>query len=132
LGSVALGRQIPMPSGAPGNQRFLIGLLVLVTGLASLKVPLRASFFMAKSGFEQALVDGQDDLQVIGRWSHDFGLYHIGNAERRCHDKERIYFKFQDDSESAIIYSETGIEDLCYNSGNKGHLAGNWYWMKED
>ncbi len=32
----------------------------------------------------------------------------------------------------AFAYSESGIDDLCYNSGSKGHLLGNWYWMKED
>ncbi len=132
VASVALGRGIQHPFVPAGSYKFVAGLLVLVTALAGFKVPLHTSFLLAKSGLEQALVDGQEDLAVVGRWSHDFGLYHIGHAERRCHDKDRIYFLFQDDSESAIIYSETGIDDLCYNSGNKGHLTGNWYWMKED
>ncbi|MCP4455527.1 MAG: hypothetical protein GY809_29055 [Planctomycetes bacterium] len=26
--------------------------------------------------------------------------------------------------ESGIIYSESGIDDLCYNSGNRGHVFG--------
>lgn len=37
-----------------------------------------------------------------------------------------------DDSEAGFIYSPGGIADLCYNSGNSGHLMGPWYWMKAD
>ena len=43
-----------------------------------------------------------------------------------------VFFQFLHDGEAAIIYSESGIDELCYNSGSKGHLFGNWYWMKED
>lgn len=119
-------------ASAPGNAAFIGAMLLIVTALVTLKVPLRASFLLAKPGFEEALAQHQDDLTQVGRVSHDFGLYSIGRAERRADIQDRIFFLFQNDSESAIIYSESGIENLCYNSGSKGHLFGNWYWMKED
>ena len=54
-------------------------------------------------------------------------------AQRRCsHDPERIYFRLSNDKEAGFVYSESGIDNLCYNSGSKGHLSGNWYWMAED
>ena len=75
-----------------------------------------------------------DELEEIGRLArfHYCGIYPIRKAHRRCHRQDRIYFQFRNDGESAIIHSESGIDDLCYNSGAKGHLIGNWYWMKED
>ncbi|MGI9242170.1 MAG: hypothetical protein ACR2RV_15330 [Verrucomicrobiales bacterium] len=122
---------------------FITGMLVVTTSLVLLKVPLRASFLFAKPGFEQALEDYHDDLEQVGIVHHNFGLYEISKAYRGCvhgnggcsnsvEHKDRVFFRFRNDSESAFIYSENGIKNLCYNSGSKGHLVGNWYWMKED
>ena len=120
------------PPSRVGSAGFVLGMMVVSTLLVSFKVPLRASFLLARPGLEQALAENGDDLSPIGTTSYDFGLYQIRRAHRGCHHEDRVYFQFRDDSESAIIYSESGIDDLCYNSGSKGHLAGNWYWMKED
>lgn len=111
---------------------YIAGMLVLTSLLVGFKVPLHASFLLARPGLEEALAEHRDDLSDVGRVSHDFGLYQIKSAERRCHVDDRIYFMFRDDGEAAIIHSPSGIDDLCYNSGNKGHLFGEWYWMKED
>jgi hypothetical protein len=129
---MASRKRVPMPSTAKGPLRFTLWMLVLVTCLVALKVPLRASFLLAKPGLELALKNSGDHLEEVGRVSYNFGLYQIGSADRRCHEKDRVFFQFLNDHESAIIYSESGIDGLCYNSGNKGHLMGNWYWMKED
>lgn len=119
------------PTGA-SDLGYIAGMLVLTSLLVGFKVPLHASFLLARPGLEEALAEHRDDLSDVGRVSHDFGLYQIKSAERRCHIDDRIYFMFRDDSEAAIIHSPSGIDDLCYNSGNKGHLLGDWYWMKED
>ena len=120
---------LPSPLTGAG---FIAGMLILVTLLVGFKVPLRVSFLMARPTLEQALAEYSDDLDQIGQRYYNFGIYSICRAYRGCHKKDRVYFQFRDDSESAIIFSESGIDDLCYNSGNKGHLLGNWYWMKED
>ena len=119
-------------SAPAANGRFIAAMLVVVTVAVAFKAPLYASFLVARPGLEEALAEHRDDLAQVGRVHHDYGLYQISRAHRGCHVEDRIYFEFRDDAEAAIIYSESGIEDLCYNSGNKGHLLGNWYWMKED
>ncbi len=129
---VAASKKLPLPTNQGGNGKFLLSLVVLVTFAVGLKLPLHFSFLLARPGLEESLAAHSDDLSQVRHASHDYGLYQIGRAERYCHNKDRIYFRFQNDSESAMIYSESGIDDLCYNSGNKGHLFGNWYWMKED
>jgi hypothetical protein len=53
-------------------------------------------------------------------------------SEAGCDNSKRILFILADDSEAGFIYSPGGISDLCYNSGNSGHLMGPWYWMKAD
>ncbi|MFT4546124.1 MAG: hypothetical protein ACI9MB_000065, partial [Verrucomicrobiales bacterium] len=50
----------------------------------------------------------------------------------RTANSGRILFMMKNDPESAFIYAPEGIEGLSYNSGNCGHLLGDWYWMKED
>lgn len=132
--AVARCRQVALPPSPQSGPGFTVGLLVLVTLLVSFKVPLHASFLLAKPELERAVAEHADDLDAVGRLAkyHYCGIYPIQKAHRRCHKKDRIYFQFRNDGESAIIYSESGIQDLCYNSGNKGHLFGNWYWMKED
>jgi hypothetical protein len=128
----ACSKRVAMPSPGPGSSGFIIGMLVLVSLLVGFKVPLHASFLLARPGLEEALAEHSDDLDEIGRRYDNFGIYSIRKAHRPCHKKDRVFFSFRNDGEAAIIYSESGIDDLCYNSGNKGHLFGNWYWMKED
>ncbi len=132
LFAIARFKRATLPPSALPTPLFILGMLVLVTLLVGFKVPLHASFLLAEPGLEAALAEHSDDLEDIGRRYYNFGIYSIKNASRACHKKDRVYFRFRDDHEAAIIYSESGIDDLCYNSGNKGHLTGNWYWMKED
>ncbi len=107
---------------------------VLVTILFVGKIPLRASFLLAKPTLEKAVREHADGLEQVSRRAdyHYSGLYAIKKAEHRCGRKDRIFFVFRDDHESGIIYSESGIDNLCYNEGSSGHLMGKWYWMKED
>ena len=128
----ALWKRLPLPSSAARGLGFIFCVLLLTSLLVAFKVPLRASFLLAKPGLEEALEQHRDDLSKVGLVHHDYGIYEFRGAGRRCHHKDRVFFQFRNDGEAAIIYSESGIEDLCYNSGNKGHLMGNWYWMKED
>ena len=132
LWTMACWKRVALPSSGPGSPAFIIGMLVLVSLLVAFKVPLRASFLLARPGLEAALAEHADDLDEIGRRYYYFGIYSIAKAHRPCHKKDRVFFQFRDDSEAAIIHSLSGIDDLCYNSGNKGHLFGHWYWMKED
>lgn len=128
---VAYAKRIEI-SALPRNLGFIVAMLTVVSLLVGFKLPLRASFLLARPGLEKALTDHRKDLAQVTRGSYSFGLYRFSKADRRCHKKDRIFFQFSSDAEAAIIYSESGIHDLCYNSGNKGHLSGNWYWMKED
>ena len=130
--AIARWKGVRLSSSVLNGSGFIVGLLVLVSLLVAFKVPLHASFLLARPGLEEALAEHHDDLTQVGRVYHNYGVYRFRKADRRCHREDRIFFQFLHDGEAAIIYSESGIEDLCYNSGNKGHLFGNWYWMKED
>ena len=132
LWGTARWKRTELPPSSSKSPNFIVGMLVIVSLLVGFKVPLHASFLLARPGLEEALANHHDDLDQIGRRYYNFGLYRIHRAYRGCHKKDRIFFRFLNDAEAAILYSESGIEDLCYNAGNKGHLFGNWYWMKED
>lgn len=132
LQALARWTRTPPPSSLFRGVGFIAGMLLFVSALIAFKVPLHASFLLARPGLEEALAAHHDDLRQVGLVHHNFGIYRIAKADRRCHMKDRVFFLFSDDSEAAIIYSKSGIDDLCYNSGSKGHLMGNWYWMKED
>ena len=132
LQAIARFKRVALPSTAANSQCFVVGMLVLVSLLVAFKAPLHASFLLARPGLEEALAEHHDDLSQVGLVSHNYGIYQFKKADRRCHRKDRVFFQFLDDGEAAIIYSESGIDDLCYNSGSKGHLFGNWYWMKQD
>lgn len=134
LASQALARRMrtPLPHSRYSGVGFIAGMLLFVSVLIAFKIPLLASFLLARPGLEEALEQHHDDLSQVGLVSHNYGIYQFRKADRRCHRKDRVFFQFRDDGEAAIIYSENGIDDLCYNSGSKGHLLGNWYWMKED
>ncbi|NNM30707.1 MAG: hypothetical protein HKO57_14400 [Akkermansiaceae bacterium] len=130
--AIAKWKRAPVAGTPVNGLGFIAGILVVVSLLIGFKVPLRASFLLARGGLEEALAEHRDDLEAVAHVPHNYGIYQIRKAERRCHRKDRVYFRFRDDGEAAIIYSESGIDDLCYNAGSKGHLLGNWYWMKED
>lgn len=129
---IALVKRDTLPCLPAKGLGFIIGMLVVVSLLLVFNVPLHASFLLAKPGLEEALTQHHDDLSAVGRVHHNYGLYRFSKADRRCHKQDRVFFQFLHDGEAAIIYSESGLEDLCYNAGSKGHLFGNWYWMKED
>ncbi len=130
--AIARLKRVSPPLLPTSGLGFIGGMLVLVSMLVAFKVPLRVSFLLARPGLEKALAENQDDLTRVGIVSYDFGLYQISKAYRGCHKKDRVFFQLRDDSEAAFIHSRSGIDDLCYNAGSKGHLFGNWYWMKED
>ena len=81
-----------------GNLGFIAGMLVFVTALVGFKVPLHASFLLARPGLEEALAEHRDELAQVGLVHHSFGLYLIQGAHRGCHTDDRIFFKFQDDN----------------------------------
>jgi len=132
LQAISRWKRVTPPSPSANGLGFIVGMLGLVSLLLAFKAPLRASFLLARPGLVEALAEHHADLSQVGLVHHNYGIYHFRKADRRCHRKDRVFFQFLDDAEAAIIYSESGIEDLCYNSGSKGHLFGNWYWMKED
>lgn len=119
-------------SEAPLSTGFVLILMAVVTGLVAFRVPLRASFLLARPGLEEALAVHSSDLTQVAYTSRSYGIYQIRGARRRCHDQTRVYFEFLDDAESAIVHSPSGIDDLCYNAGAKGPLFDDWYWIKED
>jgi hypothetical protein len=111
----------------------VLGVPLLLTVAAIFKLPLHASFALARADFEHVIAHEVQPTESFPLLKHHYGLYPIRQtARRRCHDPERIYFQFSNDGEAAIVYSPTGIDDLCFNSGSKGHLVDNWYWMKAD
>ena len=132
LWAIARCKRAALPSALPSGLRFIMGMLVLVSLLVAFKLPLHASFLLARPALEEALAEHSDDLDEIGRRYYHFGIYSIRKAQRGCHKKDRVFFQFRNDAEAALIHSRSGIDDLCYNAGNKGHLFGNWYWIKED
>lgn len=73
------------PSSRSSNTGFIMGMLVLVSLLVGFKVPLHASFLLARPGLEQALAEHRDDLTQVGLRHYDFGLYPIRKAYRGCH-----------------------------------------------
>ena len=132
LFALAVRRQTEQPQLLRGWRSVLL-VPTLATALVAFKLPLHLGFAFAQPTLDHVI---ESDLQpgdplAISRASA--GPYTIfQQARRRCHDKDRIYFTLSNDSEAGFVYSPSGIEDLCYNSGSKGHLSGNWYWMAED
>lgn len=123
------GREVPST-----GWRGVLLLPAIATALVAFKAPLHLGFAFARPTFDHVI---EHDLQPgesfpISRASA--GVYSFfQEARRRCrHDPDRIYFRLSNDKEAGFVYSTSGIDDLCYNSGSKGHLSGNWYWMAED
>ena len=105
----------------------------LATLLAVSKLPLYLAFAFAQPTLDQVIAQDLKPGESFPISRASAGPYSIfQQARRRCHHKDRIYFRLSNDNEAGFVYSTSGIEDLCYNSGSKGHLADNWYWWAED
>ncbi len=67
-----------------------------------------------------------------------FGLYEFSAKATNIRHQSgvdsgnQMVFILSEDIESAFIYSPEGIDNLVYNSGSKGALFNDWYWMKQD
>ena len=108
-------------------------LATVVSAVIALKLPLHAGFALARADLDRALRQDQQPGETFSLARSRYGIYSIRQqAHRRCHREDRIYFTLANDSEAAFVYSPSGIDALCYNSGSKGHLSGDWYWMAED
>lgn len=108
-------------------------LLCVVSVAILLKLPLHAAFAFARSELDRAIEQDRQPGETFPLANSSYGIYSIyQQAQRRCHHEERIYFTLANDAEAAFVYSPSGIDDLCYNSGTKGHLSGDWYWIAED
>ena len=128
MGTLLTGRPV-----VSTGWRGVVALITLVSVVIVLKLPLHAGFALARTDLDRAVQEDQQPGDTFHLSRYQYGIYGIHQtARRRCHHKDRIYFELATDKESAFIYSPSGIDDLCYNSGSKGHLSGNWYWMAED
>ena len=102
------------------------------------EAPLRVWFLTARPGLTRLV--NEDALEESPKLTEDtrVGLYvvsaEVTNRQRagRWDDSRLLVFILADDHESGFIYGPGGIDDLRYNTGSKGHLFGDWYWMKED
>ncbi len=111
----------------------VVAIPIVLSVVILLKLPLYAGFALAEADLDLAVRQDQRPGDEFPLARYRYGIYGIRQeAHRRCHHKDRIYFALANDSEAAFVYSESGIDDLCYNSGSKGYLFGNWYWMAED
>ena len=120
---------------------FLVGASVIFTVSTLYQIPMKLSFFFAKPTLD-AFIQKHRDLsifkgnEIISAGLYDFSIpYSVKrnnyDTERSCNSGKTLLF-FANDNEGAFVYSTNGIHDLCYNSGSKGHLLENWYWMAED
>ena len=130
--SMALASRLGRPSLSRGWSGVML-LPAVATTLIALKLPLHVGFTFARPTLDQVIeqdLKAGDSFPISKAGAGPYSIFQ--QALRRCHDKSRIYFRLSNDSESGFVYSTDGIEDLCYNSGSKGHLSGNWYWFSED
>jgi hypothetical protein len=122
------------PTGRGYETPFLL-IPLITTVLIVLEVPLRLGFLTARPRLEPIARGARAAGMLRLRGDVRCGPYTISmtaSARRNCHVPGRVYFILADDQESGFVYSPGGIEDLCYNSGTKGHVIGDWYWMAED
>jgi hypothetical protein len=115
-----------------------VGVACLITLLIVFKVPMRVGFLTARAELSQ-LVETRRHSEKIFAEDVRMGLYTFSASEtnRRYRSgiddgKYRVFLLVGDQGEAAFIHSTEGIAGLIYNRGNKGHLLGDWYWMKED
>jgi hypothetical protein len=113
--------------------------LILIGFAVAVQLPLRIAFLISKPALEQAIsIPGvftngiPNDIRGLHRISAEKTNERLKWNREADVNSGKLLFVLADDSESAFIYSPNGIDDLAYNSGDCGHLIGNWYWMKED
>jgi len=111
----------------------VLSLMCLVTVAVLTRLPLFAGFALARADLEETLVNDAEPGESFQLARSRAGIYGIlQEAHRRCHHKDRIYITLSSDPEAGFVHSPDGVDDLCFNSGTTGHLAGDWYWMAED
>ena len=114
---------------------------MILTVAVVFKVPIRLGFALIRPALERVL-EGRTAASFEGLQADiPAPLYRVSaeaTNQRMKRDRERgvntnrVLFVVAGDSEAAFIYSPGGVDDLAFNSGSVGRLAGNWYWMKED
>jgi hypothetical protein len=113
---------------------YIFLVIFITTLILGFKIPLKVGFLTARSELEELSSELLPVDSKPLKEDQRIGLYNFSAkySRRGSNSKERLLFVLSDDSEAAFIYSTNGIENLGYNCGDKGHLFGNWYWMKED
>ena len=134
--------QVPVSGRQLAIRRWSIAFaaLLVVTLLLVHKIPLRIGFLTARPALSRLVAEVSTGQLTVMKEDARAGLYTV-SAEmtnwrlRGSYDgapADRIVFVLANDSEAAFIFSPSGIDNLAYNSGSKGHVFGDWYWMKED
>jgi hypothetical protein len=113
--------------------------LILFSFACAFKIPMRLAFLTLRPQLEKVVATTPPENFTSLPDDFVSPLFRISaEATNRQHEwnREGHYntnkILFMLDDEAAFIYSPTGIADLVYNEGAKGHLMGNWYWMKAD
>ena len=122
----------PASSGTRVPTRVEIALLVVpfvTTLLLALQIPMR----IAAINVVPTLANRVSSNQAAAAAELQCGLYSFKvPGKRRAASPDVLYFQLAKDSESAFVYSPSGIDDIHYNAGNMGRLFGDWYWICED
>lgn len=115
---------------------FILTGVLLLALLVSLpfQAPMRLAFLTAKPALEEAVAQWRTAGDSSTGEELTTGLYSFQGATSnpKRNPPGALIFRFKSDHEQAFIHSPEGIENLSYNSGTKGHLIGDWYWMCED
>lgn len=98
------------------------------TLLLAFQIPLRIGAAIAVPTLAQTA--SEPDLGA-GR-ELPCGLYTFRLPANRGTAEKPVFYRLSRDGESAFVYSPLGIDKIVYNSGSKGRLFGDWYWIKED
>jgi hypothetical protein len=123
-GSVARGTKTTI------EERALLIIPLVTTLLLAFQIPLRLGAATAIPTLASKINESGSGRSVE---QQRCGLYTVRLSGRhRGRTLEQVYFVLVDDSESAFVYSPSGIDNIFYNAGSKGHLFGDWYWIKED
>jgi len=112
------------------EERAFLIIPLVTTLLLAFQIPLRLGAATAIPTLESKISKEDSGGSVE---EQRCGLYTVTlPGKRRGRTPEQVYFVLADDPESAFVYSPSGMDDISYNAGNKGHLFGDWYWIKED
>ena len=111
-------------------------IVVATTTLIATRTPLRIGFLTALPGLTDLVNTTEPGQYLVLSPPKECGLYIIGSTGSRfgygSHIPGCVVFELANDRESAFIYSPAGAESFALNWGIKGHLMGDWHWMKED